>query len=118
MDRDGRATTVRMAHDVVAAGDAPTLNPTRVRPGRRARRVLAASGDVDGESQLVGNAELGDKAGEGLAQVGDSSLWAIALSIGSHARAQLSVSTPHAVFVLVDGVWDMHVLGHCSSLPG
>jgi hypothetical protein len=77
-----------------------------------------ALGDVDGDSQFVRNAELGDEAREGLAQVGDSGLWAVTFSVGSHTRAQLSVSTPHTVFVLLDGVGDMYGLGHCNSLLG
>jgi hypothetical protein len=68
------------------------------------RRELGASGNVHHEREFVRHAELCDKPCQGFPQVCDSGRWAIALAVGSHTGAQLSVSAPYAVFVLLDGV--------------
>ena len=76
-----------------------------------------ASGHVDRESQLVRDAVLCDQALEGLAQVRDRSIKGLTLAVRTHPRAQLSVSTPHAVFVLLDGVRNVHGPGHRGYSP-
>jgi hypothetical protein len=75
-----------------------------------------ASGNFHHKGQLIGGAELSDQTGEGLTQVRDRTLRAVTLAIGPHARAELSMSTPHAVFVLLDGIGDMHGPGHLGWL--
>ena len=73
----------------------------RGRPVRRVWTALLASGHVHHDSQLVRGAELGDQGFQRLAQVRDRSLRGIALAVRPHARAQLRVSAPAAVFVLL-----------------
>jgi hypothetical protein len=73
------------------------------------------SGNFHHEGQLIGGAELSDQAGEGLTQVRDRTLRAVTLAVGPNARAELSMSTPHAVFVLLDGIGDVHGPGHLAD---
>jgi hypothetical protein len=75
---------------------------------------VAASGDVNHHRQLVWNAELSDETRQGLAQVGDSSLETVTFAVCPDARAQLSVGTPDTIFVLLNGVGDMHGLCYRS----
>jgi hypothetical protein len=79
---------------------------------RRARKAPAASVDIDEQGELIRNAELGDESGKSFPQVRDSSLRGVTLPIGPYARPQLRVSTPDTILVLLDGVRDMHGLGH------
>lgn len=105
-----------MAQHVMAPCDPRDLE-TRpalmlVRPARRVRRELAASGNVNHEGQLIRGAKLGNQANKGLTQVGDCGLGAITLAVSPHARPELSVRAPDAVLILLDGVSDMHSTGH------
>src|SRR6266550_2451227 len=96
-----------------------TLNPALLTHGplvRRAPRERAALGNVERQGQLVGSAELSDEPDEGLTQILDRSLGSIAFAVGSNPRAKLSVSAPHAVFVLLNGVGDVHRPGHRADL--
>src|SRR5215467_4801732 len=63
------------------------------------------------------DAELGDQPDEGLAQVRDRSLTTVTFAVGADAGAPLGASTPNAVFVLFDGVGDMHRPAHRLGLP-
>jgi hypothetical protein len=71
-----------------------------------------ASGDVNRKGQLIGGAELSDQAGESLAQVRDRTLRGVSLAVGPNSGTELGMSAPHAVFVLRDGIWDVHGPGH------
>src|ERR1700733_13425680 len=57
-----------------------------------------------------------DQALGGLAQIGDSSLGCVALSVRSHTGTQLCRGAPDTFFVLFQGVGDVDSPRHCSQL--
>ena len=87
-------------------------------PGRFARREetgWVASGHVNHEREFLRCAKLGDQPFKRLAQVSHSILAGIAFTVGAHTGTQLSVGSPHAIFVLLHDVGDVHRLRHKSG---
>ena len=79
------------------------------------RNAGTASGDLDGHRQLVRDAELGDQPSQCLAKISDRGIGGVSLAVRADAGPQLRMGTPHAVFVLLDRVQDMHGSGHRAS---
>jgi hypothetical protein len=72
----------------------------------------------DGDRKLPRNTELLDEAGQCLAEVIQRGFLSVALTVRSHARAQLGVGAPHSVLVALDD--DRHSyrarLGHETTI--
>src|ERR1039457_1566098 len=80
--------------------------------GHRVKRGPAASGDIQGQGQLVGNAELLDQAGKGFAQIRDGGLRGVTFTVRAHARTVLGVRAPDPIFVLLNAIGDVHNSAH------
>jgi hypothetical protein len=115
MDRHGGAAPVRMTHDVVTPGDPgdlesgslPDARVIRSPHGGHRRHPAMSTMRVSspGAPNSATRPRASRKSATAVSRVSPS-------PVSSHAGAQLSVSTPHAVLVLLGGARDMHGPGH------
>jgi len=97
------STSIRMPHDVVAAGHSGDLEIMPFKGANNARsrdRRQGRHSGCDRDRQLPRSAEFLNQTGQRLPEVFKSSFFGVALTVCPQARTELSVRTPHAVFVL------------------
>lgn len=124
VDWDGGAPPIRVAHDVMATGDAyackayalKRLDNLRSRHDRDVARHKTASyqksGYVECQSQLVRYAELFDQRHQSGAKVSKCLFLRIAVAICAHSRAEAGRCAPDAVLVLLNDVGHVNVTSH------
>ncbi len=75
-----------------------------------------ASGHVNCEGELLRYPELSDQPFKRLAQVSYGFLAGSTFAVSAYAGTQLGVSAPHTVFILFDGVRNVHGPRHRPRL--